>query len=990
MSRGIGWWKNSLKNCDIKFWKIGTNINTYIENSVLNWLDKVNIEDVIYGSKHNKSNEQWYYYFSNNDEPFYKENELLHDSTNRQLRDVLTTFLIVKNTNNELRVNEKLISAWEQARNHNNNISKAEVLRKYISDNFLQSVEENLIKKLQNIKNIENDEEIIEKCTPQTKLWWSVLFALDKRIANAENGHGYLNKAFGKIKDKDLLYYDSFIESYLLYKNTNFGANNDLYNKNIENFKKIIEKIKAITEISDSSWKNNDIYRNSLHTNNVETELEEVLNKRAPNNHKFGLVKSNIFDFFKSSSLNYFLPVFQRSYTWDTNIIKGLYESLLHDFEKSNDICTILNNIILGQENLSQIIIDGQQRITSIIIILIALNKYACYRNINYQNNTISLFNSDIWEKIDKLTNNFKKYDFNYDALQYIKSNYSSLDSGESDNSEYNNSRIISNMDEIVQTIEKSLKDWENGHIIDFSEYLLKNTFFIVTYLPNLTLNKSTKIFANINKYSKKLGILDLCRNSLHIILNNSQNARETNDYIDVFNNTINVYFRKSLSINKDDDNDKIVNFLDSLIIFNFDRSKLNKIDSNYDDKVTASIEKFEQIIHHYDQTKNADLNENVISMLIDDILNYEYSRCGSIEKIEEKFAKLSDKNNLNLSNTITKKVKNFKNKISQYKYINFQIFHISKGGSKTVFIPLIWLISRKLQIFEREFSTKNIKKFSLFLAEIEKFSVLWNSSFSGESLTKSIQRICFDLKEKDLETLDAKEIYKDLEKTISSLQNMSEYEKVNNLREELNRILNPDINNESAKKDAKNVLYKTVIGKLANAISLKNRPTPRYFSEYKSSNERTVTFDYLSLSYEHSLPQKPNKEDWKQIIDKTNVEIDEYQNIVHKIGNGCLLSKDDNSKIGNKLHKDYDKYFMDTNNATIKNGESQYKQIDFGKSKKENKLVWSEDKKINLPDIISLPKKLTRDSFNEFKEQIIERSKQIIDSYISVLFYED
>lgn len=92
----------------------------------------------------------------------------------------------------------------------------------------------------------------------------------------------------------------------------------------------------------------------------------------------------------------------------------------------------------------------------------------------------------------------------------------------------------------------------------------------------------------------------------------------------------------------------------------------------------------------------------------------------------------------------------------------------------------------------------------------------------------------------------------------------MSTYEKVNNLREELNRVLKPDINNESAKKDAKNVLYKTVIGKLANAISLKDRPSPRYFLGYRSSNEKTVAFDYLLLSYEHSLPQKPNKEDYK------------------------------------------------------------------------------------------------------------------------------
>lgn len=479
-------------------------------------------------------------------------------------------------------------------------------------------------------------------------------------------------------------------------------------------------------------------------------------------------------------------------------------------------------------------------------------------------------------------------------------------------------------------------------------------------------------------------------QNSLHIILNNSESALKTNDYIDVFNNTINVYFRKSLSINKDDDNDKIVNFLDSLIIFNFDRTTLNKIDNNYDNKVTASIEKFEQIIHYYDKLKNNNPNENVISMLIDDILNYEYSRCGSIEKIEEKFGKLPDKNNLNLSKIITEKIKKFKSKISEYKYINFQIFHISKGGSKTVFIPLIWLILRKLHVFEKGYSKKNIQKFSLFLAEIEKFSVLWNSSFSGESLTKSIQRICFDLKEKDLETLNPKEIYKDLESTISSLRNMSEYEKVNNLREELNRVLNPEMENESVKKDAKNVLYKSVIGKLANAISLKDRPSPRYFSEYRSSNEKTVTFDYLLLSYEHSLPQKPNKEDYNKTIGKIDVKDDEYQNLVHKIGNGCLLSKDDNSKIGNKLNKDYDKHFMDTNNSTIKNGESQYKQIDFGKSEKENKLVWSQDKKINMPNIISLPQNLTRDSFNKFKEQIIERSKEIIDSYISVLFYED
>lgn len=80
MSRGIGWWKKKLNGCDLKFWKIGTYIKTYIDNSVLNWLDKVNIEDVIYESKHNKSKEEWYYYFKDIDEPFYKKYELLSDT----------------------------------------------------------------------------------------------------------------------------------------------------------------------------------------------------------------------------------------------------------------------------------------------------------------------------------------------------------------------------------------------------------------------------------------------------------------------------------------------------------------------------------------------------------------------------------------------------------------------------------------------------------------------------------------------------------------------------------------------------------------------------------------------------------------------------------------------------------------------------------------------------------------------------------------------
>lgn len=114
----------------------------------------------------------------------------------------------------------------------------------------------------------------------------------------------------------------------------------------------------------------------------------------------------------------------------------------------------------------------------------------------------------------------------------------------------------------------------------------------------------------------------------------------------------------------------------------------------------------------------------------------------------------------------------------------------------------------------------------------------------------------------------------------------------------------------------------------------------------------------------------------------KSGVKKSEIDSVIYKIGNGSLIPGSDNSAKGNKIKT------SESSNVTnqINDIKSKFKLIDF--KNLNDKVISSESKNISLGGFKELSY-TNKEVFNDFKKSVEERYENIIESYISILFYD-
>ena len=76
--------------------------------------------------------------------------------------------------------------------------------------------------------------------------------------------------------------------------------------------------------------------------------------------------------FLEGSQKRFIIPVYQRNYDWKKENCKQLYDDLVAVI-KDNKPCHFFGSVVSYCHNKDVIIIDGQQRITTVSLILIAM-----------------------------------------------------------------------------------------------------------------------------------------------------------------------------------------------------------------------------------------------------------------------------------------------------------------------------------------------------------------------------------------------------------------------------------------------------------------------------------------------------------------------------------------------------------------------------------------------------------------------------------------
>ena len=225
----------------------------------------------------------------------------------------------------------------------------------------------------------------------------------------------------------------------------------------------------------------------------------------------------------------YQVPVYQRPYSWDKEqvevLLKDIHEAYKSD-EKEEGYYTG-NIIIYDKDNkvngtiLKYDIIDGQQRITTFSLILLAVYSLAISDGIPETDLTVNAVKSSLW----KVVNREYKKELCVISLNSIeKKCFSDLFNAGFDNphdlldycSKYQcaskfDQRIINNFVFICQSLREKVTGTNKTEILDYADFILQYVQFIAIE-ANCKENKVFSMFESINSKGKKLEQIDLIK----------------------------------------------------------------------------------------------------------------------------------------------------------------------------------------------------------------------------------------------------------------------------------------------------------------------------------------------------------------------------------------------------------------------------------------------------------------------------------------------
>lgn len=248
----------------------------------------------------------------------------------------------------------------------------------------------------------------------------------------------------------------------------------------------------------------------------------------------------------------YNVPVYQRPYSWDKEQIDVLLNDIIGTYEsddKNDGYYT--GNIIVFDKNdkingliTKYDIIDGQQRITSFTLILLALYTLSLSVGVNETDKTLTNIKGAVWKYINREyhkeykavnLNSIEKKCFSDlcdRCFEQPKEIMSFCDSYHC--SSAFEERVIANFKQIYTIIQKEISADNQDEILNFADYILQYVHFIVIE-ANCSANKVFSMFESINSKGKRLEEIDLIKTYIFSKLDDES----YNTYLDIWGQLI-------------------------------------------------------------------------------------------------------------------------------------------------------------------------------------------------------------------------------------------------------------------------------------------------------------------------------------------------------------------------------------------------------------------------------------------------------------------
>ncbi|RXJ51082.1 DUF262 domain-containing protein [Gelidibacter gilvus] len=205
----------------------------------------------------------------------------------------------------------------------------------------------------------------------------------------------------------------------------------------------------------------------------------------------------------------YVVPDYQREYVWEERQVNQLLSDVFDEFDNNhNKEYFIGSTVVFKDNNGSYELIDGQQRTTTLFLIICALK--SVYKEWNLDTDTLDRMIKD--KTVNALGDSIDKYklELQYKDSSNILNVISSL-SDRPENLKGSAERLFNAYENIIAFLNQNFREDKPEQLKKFFVYLYRKLKFIQIETPEI--NDALKIFETINERGIGLNPMDLLKN---------------------------------------------------------------------------------------------------------------------------------------------------------------------------------------------------------------------------------------------------------------------------------------------------------------------------------------------------------------------------------------------------------------------------------------------------------------------------------------------
>lgn len=612
--------------------------------------------------------------------------------------------------------------------------------------------------------------------------------------------------------------------------------------------------------------------------------------------------KISIFQFIFGAKKKIFtIPIYQRGYDWGEENIDNLCNDILNrSIDKHSHYFGVIaikkekNEYDKKTTNVK--VLDGQQRITTILILIMAIKSYIIEEFGKDRIKEFKIFND--------IDNYICKNDFN-NLGDLIKnpgctdeSNIEFLNILCGSNNISSNGSYLKNFKYIKRFLKSKLSNNKDDLFNFVASLQEKIMVAIIDFAPEcISSKKELEIFENLNSKGKSLGCVDLIKNYLFNLCNNDTLEKHERDIVDLFNSNILSSFDNNVK--------KLKIFFEHFIMYFLGKEIKDK------NEITI-FKKFKDVI--------------------DDILKYELDLIEANEK--KGLSIISFEKVIKFISKYISKYRGIDENIPSY-FDEFKIKPLLLSIHNSKKSPLHFVSFLIIDFFgeNRKFSSKEkieISKLYILIIEFLTMSALFKSQ-GDSSVKRTICEVIYNTRKKFYISRDCFKI-KDILIFMQNIFKSKNKISLDSFREQLD-------------------------ARIENGWYIS---TSLILMEYDKSNylvDNSSNMEFKSITLEHILPQ--DIFEWKNDIIKWNrefindissINVDDYNSkYLNMIGNFLVLDKSKNSSIKNKNFSNKLDMYNKSNISIWKIYDSQESDLDIkGKEKWTYKDIENRTKYIN------------------------------------------